>query len=291
MGEALAHALVRPHSSPNEEAIAYIREQGATNDVVSRRRRNAHPHVELRGSDGVRIVGIDAPYNSHVDPWHPMVRARKVCRPGHGRHRTSVADEVWFIRREQGERPYADAARLTDGQRRASERPAFVDRLEIDLQVLVAGRTTGEHGMDRLNVLVWVRTGGSNDQLREQLATKHNGTLGARKVTRSIATSLEHLRLQGLRHLGRQTRTAARVDSQVSHRKEPTLVRIQFDRATCTGHGRCYTLSASVYEPDDDGYGSTPLTTVPPELEAAARLGAANCPERAIRIVEDDSAS
>jgi ferredoxin len=45
-----------------------------------------------------------------------------------------------------------------------------------------------------------------------------------------------------------------------------------------------------VYEPDDDGYGSTQLTAVPPELEAAARLGAANCPERAIRIVEDDAA-
>lgn len=64
-------------------------------------------------------------------------------------------------------------------------------------------------------------------------------------------------------------------------------MRVEVDVAVCTGHGRCYSLSPAVYEPDDDGYGSTRSSLVPPGLEDAARTGAQNCPEGAIRLIED----
>ena len=57
------------------------------------------------------------------------------------------------------------------------------------------------------------------------------------------------------------------------------------DAGTCTGHGRCYTLAPEVYEADDDGYCATRGLDVPPQLEEQARVGARNCPERAIRVV------
>ena len=62
---------------------------------------------------------------------------------------------------------------------------------------------------------------------------------------------------------------------------------IRFDQDACTGHGRCYTMAPEVFEADDDGYCIDPTGTVPVELEAAARLGAQNCPEDAITIIEE----
>lgn len=61
---------------------------------------------------------------------------------------------------------------------------------------------------------------------------------------------------------------------------------IEFDSEACTGHGRCYTLAPEFYESDDDGYCIDPTGAVPVSLEAAARLGARNCPEEAIIVVE-----
>ncbi|MEY2432741.1 MAG: ferredoxin [Acidimicrobiaceae bacterium] len=66
-------------------------------------------------------------------------------------------------------------------------------------------------------------------------------------------------------------------------------MKIEFNSAQCTGHGRCYVLAPSVYEADDDGYGFAPVPLVPPELEHIARRGAQNCPEGAIRLIEDGS--
>jgi ferredoxin len=65
-------------------------------------------------------------------------------------------------------------------------------------------------------------------------------------------------------------------------------MRIELDREACTGHGRCYTLGADFYESDDDGYCLGPTGEVPAGLESAARLGAENCPENAITVVDDD---
>jgi ferredoxin len=64
-------------------------------------------------------------------------------------------------------------------------------------------------------------------------------------------------------------------------------MRIEVDPGVCTGHGRCYTLAPDVYEADDDGYCATRSLDVPAGLEDQARSGAANCPERAITVVQD----
>jgi ferredoxin len=63
-------------------------------------------------------------------------------------------------------------------------------------------------------------------------------------------------------------------------------MRIEVDTERCTGHGRCYTLAPTVYEADEEGYCATTSLEVPPDLEEAARIGARNCPERAITIIE-----
>ena len=65
-------------------------------------------------------------------------------------------------------------------------------------------------------------------------------------------------------------------------------MRIIVDSDRCTGHGRCYTISPDVYEPDDDGYCRVRLATVPLEVQDRAVLGAANCPEDAITVVIND---
>ncbi|MFI5047644.1 MAG: ferredoxin [Acidimicrobiia bacterium] len=54
----------------------------------------------------------------------------------------------------------------------------------------------------------------------------------------------------------------------------------------CTGHGRCYVLAPDVFDADEEGYSVLKVADVPPELEAQARAGVANCPERAISIEE-----
>jgi ferredoxin len=64
-------------------------------------------------------------------------------------------------------------------------------------------------------------------------------------------------------------------------------MRIQVDPEACTGHGRCYSLAPEVYEPDDEGYCATRSLDVPAGLEQQARVGASNCPERAITITEE----
>ena len=65
------------------------------------------------------------------------------------------------------------------------------------------------------------------------------------------------------------------------------LVSIDDDR--CQGHGRCYALAPTVFEPDDLGQG-TVLNDgrVAAGDEERARLAAANCPELAITVSEDD---
>lgn len=56
----------------------------------------------------------------------------------------------------------------------------------------------------------------------------------------------------------------------------------------CSGHGRCYSVAKDVYEDDDIGYNAAVGQTfeVGPDRAEQARLGADNCPERAILITE-----
>jgi ferredoxin len=64
-------------------------------------------------------------------------------------------------------------------------------------------------------------------------------------------------------------------------------MRVRVDRAACTGHGRCYSLSPDVFAADDAGHCVLLHEEVPAELEDQARAGARNCPEQAISL--DDS--
>ena len=64
-------------------------------------------------------------------------------------------------------------------------------------------------------------------------------------------------------------------------------MKVHVDSEKCQGHNRCYALAPEVFDVDD--YGNAFERNdgiVPPELEAKARLAAANCPEFAIIIEE-----
>jgi len=63
-------------------------------------------------------------------------------------------------------------------------------------------------------------------------------------------------------------------------------MKVVVDAERCVGHGRCYALAPDVFASDDRGHCELLVTDVPPELEAQARTGAANCPETAITVEE-----
>jgi ferredoxin len=63
-------------------------------------------------------------------------------------------------------------------------------------------------------------------------------------------------------------------------------VRIVVDNAACSGHGRCAKLAPDVYTLDERGYNAMHETEVPPGREEEARLGADNCPELAITLID-----
>ena len=63
---------------------------------------------------------------------------------------------------------------------------------------------------------------------------------------------------------------------------------MQIDSARCQGHGRCYDLAPDLFGEDEEGYGTVLGDgDVPPDHEDDARLAAANCPERAIDVLEE----
>jgi ferredoxin len=65
-------------------------------------------------------------------------------------------------------------------------------------------------------------------------------------------------------------------------------VKLQIDPGRCQGHGRCYDLAPDLFGDDDEGFGQVLGTGVVPDgKEREARLAAANCPERAIDLLEE----
>lgn len=65
-------------------------------------------------------------------------------------------------------------------------------------------------------------------------------------------------------------------------------MKVHVDQERCQGHGRCYAVAPSVFEPDEIGQGvEIGDGTVPPDQELAARRAVANCPEQAIEVIED----
>jgi ferredoxin len=66
-------------------------------------------------------------------------------------------------------------------------------------------------------------------------------------------------------------------------------VKVQIDSGRCSGHGRCYDLAPELFGEDDEGYGQAVGGGIVPAGRAgAARLAAANCPERAINVLEEE---
>ncbi|MEN3539508.1 ferredoxin [Microbispora sp. ZYX-F-249] len=65
-------------------------------------------------------------------------------------------------------------------------------------------------------------------------------------------------------------------------------MKVTIDPQRCQGHGRCYDLAPELFGEDDEGYGRVLGDgVVPPGGERAARVAAANCPERAIVLAEE----
>jgi ferredoxin len=66
-------------------------------------------------------------------------------------------------------------------------------------------------------------------------------------------------------------------------------MKAKIDGELCTGHVRCCAVAPEFYQLDDNGYnaGRGKILEVPAGMQAAARLGAQKCPERAITILED----
>ena len=65
-------------------------------------------------------------------------------------------------------------------------------------------------------------------------------------------------------------------------------MKVQINTERCQGHGRCYDLADDLFGDDEEGFGTVLGDgVVPPEKEPKARLAAANCPERAIEILEE----
>ena len=67
-------------------------------------------------------------------------------------------------------------------------------------------------------------------------------------------------------------------------------MKVTIDSTLCTGHGRCYSLSPTVFDSDDDGNGRVIVDDLDPEANAAqlaaARIAVANCPEQAISVID-----
>jgi ferredoxin len=65
-------------------------------------------------------------------------------------------------------------------------------------------------------------------------------------------------------------------------------MRLQIDPERCQGHGRCYDLVPALFGDDDEGFGKVLGDgTVSADNERDARLAVANCPERAIDLLQE----
>jgi ferredoxin len=65
-------------------------------------------------------------------------------------------------------------------------------------------------------------------------------------------------------------------------------MRVEIDAAKCQGHARCHAIAPALFDVDDYGQSSVRGDgTVPVDMEAAALLAVANCPEFAVSVTDD----
>ena len=62
--------------------------------------------------------------------------------------------------------------------------------------------------------------------------------------------------------------------------------RVHVDDETCVGTGLCEATAPDLFEVGDDGVSHVLKEQVPPELVAAAREAAENCPTRALSFTD-----
>jgi ferredoxin len=66
-------------------------------------------------------------------------------------------------------------------------------------------------------------------------------------------------------------------------------MKVQIIPELCQGHGRCYDLAPGLFGADEEGYGQVLGDgTVPPPAEPDAGLATVNCPEQAIKLLEEE---
>lgn len=65
-----------------------------------------------------------------------------------------------------------------------------------------------------------------------------------------------------------------------------TSVKLTIDTSKCSGHGRCYSLAPEYFDCDDEGFPVVLKSDLTDADVAAVGDAVANCPERAILLVE-----
>lgn len=64
-------------------------------------------------------------------------------------------------------------------------------------------------------------------------------------------------------------------------------MQVVIDRARCQGHGLCFLFAPDLFGPDEEGHGRVLLGDVRREQRQQCLRVAENCPERAIRVIDD----
>jgi ferredoxin len=65
------------------------------------------------------------------------------------------------------------------------------------------------------------------------------------------------------------------------------MFHLSVDATRCQGHARCLVFAPEVFEFDDEGYAFVPQDRCQVDaLSDAVRKAVANCPERAIQVME-----
>ncbi len=65
-------------------------------------------------------------------------------------------------------------------------------------------------------------------------------------------------------------------------------MKLRINSDVCQGHGRCYDLAPDLFGDDEEGFGQVLGDgVVSADKERDARLAVANCPERAIEVIEE----
>lgn len=64
-------------------------------------------------------------------------------------------------------------------------------------------------------------------------------------------------------------------------------MKLHVDRETCQGHSRCYAAYPELFDIDDEGTAFVTMEDIPSGWKGRAHNAIANCPERAIHILEE----